>query len=227
MVHIAERQNTICRNLFMVTQVLKEIHKIQRDKGEYNMKKRICLGFLMGIIMAAFMVMPVFAGQWIQETQGWWYLNDNGKYMSEGWQWIDGRCYYFNKDGYCLLNTVTPDGYIVDESGAWTVDGTVQIQNQETNQWVDTFFADDGQVITVLSADSQGVLLSFSGYSEEGTYLDTKLLPYRNGNKTEVASNYYYEGRLISETVYFLTDKGIEVIVLPSGGWKSGVYIRQ
>lgn len=177
--------------------------------------------------MAALMTMPVFAGQWMQEAQGWRYLNDNGKYMSEAWQWIDGKCYYFNKNGYCLLDTTTPDGYTVDDSGAWIVDDMVQIQDQEKTRWVDTFISEDGQVITVLSADSQGVLLSFSGYSEEGTYMETKLLPYRSVDKTQVTSSYYYGGSLIEETVYSLIDTGIEVNVLSSGGWKTGVYVRQ
>lgn len=31
-----------------------------------------------------------------------------------------------------MLNTVTPDGYTVNESGAWTIDGVVQIQYTES-----------------------------------------------------------------------------------------------
>lgn len=30
------------------------------------------------------------------------------------------------KKGMLLRNTVTPDGYTVDHTGAWTVDGQVQ-----------------------------------------------------------------------------------------------------
>ena len=54
--------------------------------------------------------------------------------MYTGWNWIGGRCYYFMekdvengaKKGMLLRNTVTPDGYTVDHTGAWTVDGQVQ-----------------------------------------------------------------------------------------------------
>ena len=41
------------------------------------------------------------------------------------------ECYYFDWNGYCLLNTVTPDGYRVNENGAWIVDGVVQVQTTE------------------------------------------------------------------------------------------------
>ncbi len=91
------------------------------------------------IVMAAFaaaltlsMSVPAFAGQWQQNTTGWWYQNDDGGYPANSWQWIDGKCYYFNSNGYMLANTITPDGYSVDASGAWIVNGVVQTQNTET-----------------------------------------------------------------------------------------------
>ena len=55
-------------------------------------------------------------------------------YMYTGWNWIDGKCYYFTpntiaggpKQGMLYKNGITPDGYSVNETGAWTVDGAVQ-----------------------------------------------------------------------------------------------------
>lgn len=84
--------------------------------------------------MASSMSMTIYAGQWKQDTTGWWYQNDDGSYFNNGWQWIDGKCYYFTSEGYCLINTTTPDGYTVDGSGAWTVNGVVQTKNEETTQ---------------------------------------------------------------------------------------------
>ena len=57
--------------------------------------------------------------------------------MMTGWQWIKGsdgitRCYYLNPVsdntlGACFMGPgTTPDGYTVDASGAWTVNGIVQ-----------------------------------------------------------------------------------------------------
>ena len=40
-----------------------------------------------------------------------------------GWQWIDGYCYCFAEDGKMYANTVTPDGYQVNENGAWVENG--------------------------------------------------------------------------------------------------------
>lgn len=72
------------------------------------------------------------AGQWKQNDTGWWYQNTDGSYLTSGWQWIDGKCYYFTPDGYCLTNMTTPDGYQVDLNGAWVLNGVVQSKS-DTN----------------------------------------------------------------------------------------------
>lgn len=78
---------------------------------------------------------PAFAAGWVQNSTGWWYDNGNGTWPAEQWCWIDGNndgtaeCYYFNRYGYCMINTVTPDGYTVNDSGAWTDHGVVQTKN--------------------------------------------------------------------------------------------------
>lgn len=95
------------------------------------MKKSTAV-FLAAAVMTAGMGMTAYAGQWQKDTTGWWYLNDDGGFFSSGWQWIDGRCYYFTPEGYCLIDCATPDGYTVDKTGAWTVNGLVQTQGTET-----------------------------------------------------------------------------------------------
>lgn len=84
------------------------------------------------ILMMLLTATPAFAGQWKLDNNGWWYQNDDSSYPVNSWQWIDGKCYYFNTSGYCLINTVTPDGYTVDETGAWIVNGVVQTQNVDS-----------------------------------------------------------------------------------------------
>lgn len=72
------------------------------------------------------------AAGWQNDGTGWWWQNDNGSYPSNTWQWIDGNydgiaeCYYFDGNGYCLMNAQTPDGQTVNADGAWVVDGIVQ-----------------------------------------------------------------------------------------------------
>lgn len=72
--------------------------------------------------------MMAFAGQWQENGNEWKYKNDNSSY-TVGWQWIDGKCYYFGSDNIMLASTTTPDGFTVNESGAWVVDGNVQTQS--------------------------------------------------------------------------------------------------
>lgn len=52
------------------------------------------------------------------------------------WQLLRHRiaeCYYFGPDGYCLINTTTPDGYTVNADGAWVVNGVIQTKNLSSN----------------------------------------------------------------------------------------------
>lgn len=71
----------------------------------------------------------VFAGQWKQEGSTWKYQNDDGSYITNNWQWIDGKSYCFDSNGNMYANTTTPDGYTVNTDGQWTVDGVIQTQN--------------------------------------------------------------------------------------------------
>ena len=35
-----------------------------------------------------------FAGEWKQDTTGWFYQNTDGSCLSGGWYWVGGRSYY-------------------------------------------------------------------------------------------------------------------------------------
>lgn len=100
-----------------------------RDKSAAGRKK--CRMMVIAVLLATVALsMSAFAGQWRQDDTGWWYQNEDGTYVKSEWFWIDGRCYYFNEDGYCLQNTQTPDGYSVDGQGAWIEGGVVQMQQE-------------------------------------------------------------------------------------------------
>ena len=90
------------------------------------MKKQMVTLF-MAVTLSVSMSMTALAGQWKQSGTDWKY-EDNGTYPTNTWKWIDGKCYYFDGNGYMLSNTTTPDGYQVDASGAWVVNGVVQTQ---------------------------------------------------------------------------------------------------
>lgn len=94
-----------------------------------RMKKAIAI--VIATATMASQAMPAMAAEWKQDNTGWWYQEDNGSYPTNSWKWINGKCYYFDSNGYMLASTTTPDGYTVDATGAWTVNGVVQTQSTE------------------------------------------------------------------------------------------------
>ena len=92
-----------------------------------RMKKAITI--VIATATMASQAMPAMAAEWKQDNTGWWYQEDNGSYPTNSWKWINGKCYYFDSNGYMLASTTTPDGYTVDATGAWTVNGVVQTQS--------------------------------------------------------------------------------------------------
>ena len=81
----------------------------------------------------------VFASGWTKgiSKNAWWYDFGNGDYFKSSWQWIDGNqdgiaeCYCFDENGWMYENTTTPDGYTVNENGAWTVSNIVQTKTSD------------------------------------------------------------------------------------------------
>lgn len=130
-------------------------------------------------------------------------------------------------DNYIMTEKVVQ--FIADNAIA---ENTGKENGEETQvssgpEWVGTYIAEDDQAITVSFSDDSGVTLTFVGYGEEGWYTSTKVLPYKNADRTQVSDPEYYDGTLMQETVYTLTETGIEIQVLPNGGWTDGFYFRQ
>ena len=70
---------------------------------------------------------------WRQIGGYWYYFNHNGD-MLTGWQHIGSRWYYLTpvqgQGGYpmgaCWMSRTTPDGYTVNASGEWVINGVPQ-----------------------------------------------------------------------------------------------------
>ena len=83
-------------------------------------------------LLSISMASAAFAGTWKQNDHGWWWQEKDKTYPSSTWEWIDSdgdgmaECYYFDENGYLLTGTTTPDGYTVNESGAWVDQGLVR-----------------------------------------------------------------------------------------------------
>lgn len=80
-----------------------------------------------------------YAGTWKHDGEAgnytWYYADDNGQNLTNGWNWLDGNndgiaeCYYFYSDGKMAASTVV-DGYEVNADGKWVgSDGTIQTKN--------------------------------------------------------------------------------------------------
>ena len=78
-----------------------------------------------------------FANEKLGQAKFSWFRFDKDGNMLTNWQWIkdekDGKvkCYYLNSIsngnlGAMLANTTTPDGYTVNVSGEWVINGIVQ-----------------------------------------------------------------------------------------------------
>lgn len=97
--------------------------------------KRNWKSLILAGILSFSISVPAFAGSWQLDATGYWYQNDDGSYPTSCWKWIDGNNdgiaenYYFNSEGYLLVNTTTPDGSTVDSNGAKTINDFVQTQN--------------------------------------------------------------------------------------------------
>ena len=104
-----------------------------------NKKNWIMKVFMITSLFIALSTNLVFASGWTKgiSKNAWWYDFGNGDYFKSSWQWIDGNqdgiaeCYCFDENGWMYENTTTPDGYTVNENGAWTVNNIVQTKTSD------------------------------------------------------------------------------------------------
>ena len=104
-----------------------------------NKKNWIMKVFMTASLFIALSANLTFASGWTKgiSKNAWWYDFGNGDYFKSSWQWIDGNqdgiaeCYCFDENGWMYENTITPDGYTVNENGAWTVNNIVQTKTSD------------------------------------------------------------------------------------------------
>lgn len=191
------------------------------------MRKKLLVAAVAGL-MTLVLSMPVFAGEWKRDATGWWYQNDDGGYPNNGWTWVDGRCYYFTPEGYCLINTQTPDGYTVDASGAWAVDGVVQTQDAGPNGNVQAAAAEvtvqmDNMIFVVPdgfvqdTSQTGGVFLAHEGQQAAIAYVP-KAMP-ELGEYQEMIDSMQQQIMDMAMEGYVGTPTGKKAIQVGSGVW--------
>lgn len=86
--------------------------------------------FVATMLLSLSISLPVFAGEWKQDSVGWWLQNDDGTYPVNSWfQDTDSTWYYFGSTGYMqtepiTLNGITynfnPDGSCMNPYAEWS-----------------------------------------------------------------------------------------------------------
>lgn len=114
---------------------------MNRKENEQEGRNRGRKTFGLFCILTSFLFL--FSGtakaDWVkgEGKNAWWFDFGNGDYFKSSWQWIDGNqdgiaeCYCFDENGWMYENTTTPDGYTVNENGAWTINNIVQTKTSD------------------------------------------------------------------------------------------------
>lgn len=181
--------------------------------------------------MALMMTSTALAGQWKQDNVGWWYQNDDGSYPANEWLLDNGKWYFFDNTGYMvanrwegnyylgadgamLVNTTTPDGYVVGADGAW--DGNSAQQETITTP---TAFSNLVYPVDVISGcfgvNTVGGISPYIGFrnNSEKTvqYITFEMTPYDdNGNLASCIIRGHSTTSCKSTGPYY-TDKGIGI----------------
>lgn len=151
------------------------------------MKRNITVSLTM-LLLCLLTTFPSYAGSWQQDNTGWWYQEDDGKFPTSQWKWIDANkdgiaeCYYFGDNGYLLTNT-TIDGSSVNGDGSWVVNNIVQVQQSEDNQnknkeYINPLLIEDMKSTIVELRNKYG-MESDPSYFEGQVYLGFKNSPFR------------------------------------------------
>ncbi|MCI8887813.1 MAG: D-alanyl-D-alanine carboxypeptidase [Hungatella sp.] len=97
---------------------------IKDEKGWYYIKSdgTWAAGEWLNLNQKSYWIDPngYMATGWRQFTDGkWYYFRSDGSMASDYWAADNGKWFYLGSQGFMLLNTRTPDGYVVGSDGAW------------------------------------------------------------------------------------------------------------
>ena len=94
---------------------------------------------------------------WIQEGKHWWYCHADGSYTKDGWELIEDKWYYFDKDGWMITGWLeTKDGwYYLKSDGSMAENEMMVVPSREHGQEVYCF----GQDGHMLKSNGRGALV--------------------------------------------------------------------
>lgn len=195
--------------------------------------KKTLKSIIIGSVFALCIQTTAFAGEWVSDQNGWKYKMDNGSFLTYNWHgengksyflgsdsylitnsWVPhGTWYYVGADGAALIDTITPDGYVVDSNGN-CLDSNGKIINvtfEETRQYWDNYYTNKNNENSVPKA-VENSNESKSGWrknehgrwyeNEDGTY---PVSIWKNIDGKEYyfgADSYLYVGRVTPDGYY-------------------------
>lgn len=65
-----------------------------------------------------------------RNVNNYWYYMDGSGAMKTGWVFVNNKWYCLSDSGAMYASTTTPDGYLVDTSGAWIVSKQAYIKRE-------------------------------------------------------------------------------------------------
>ena len=143
--------------------------------------------------------------KWIQSSGRWWYRHADGSYTRSGWEYIGGKWYYFDQNGWMVTGwqKVSGSWYYMESNGARVADGWKCINNKcyyfdkngkmAADTWIDGSYVDaSGVWIKDKKQEPENVTktgwVQYSGhwmyYNTDGSYVKS--------NWKSVNSIWYY-----------------------------------
>ena len=100
----------------------------------------------------ASLIMAAESG-WVEEFDGWRYLDSDGDYLTDSWKKRDGEMYYLDEDGKVATDTIIDDEYYVDATGKRVAEQWVSVYNEDGMDSMDAseflwyYFGRDGRAV--------------------------------------------------------------------------------
>lgn len=158
------------------------------------MLKKLALMTMAATILSA---TPAYAGQWMQDGNGWWWQNDNGSYPAFTWAWCDGNHdgigenYFFDENGYMSMDTAAQE-IAVNENGAMLYNGAVCTAAMPDGQDFVPGMAIDGKLVYWVYQESDASIAA----DKEREHKKTEQESFENIDSYELA---YRIAELVNE----------------------------
>lgn len=166
---------------------------------------------------------------WVLEENHWRFYENNAPVLN--WKKIQGKWYYFNKDGIMLSNTIF-DGYILTSSGAMVDSGWSKLQDkwyyanaygkisqQKWDKIADVWYYFDQDGVMLSNTIFDGYLFTNSGAMAENSWVKQDGQWYYSLSSGKVIKNKWDK---ISGTWYYFNKDA----TMASNQWQGSYYLK-